>query len=480
VFKKLDVLILRTFIGPFIATFIIMTFVLVMQFFWLWIDDFIGKGIDTFTILKLVMYIAATTLPLALPISILLSSIMTFGNLGESFELVAIKSAGIPLLRFMRPLIVVSLIISGIAFFFNNNVIPVVTLKFEALKTNLVLTKPALDIKEGIFYDKIENFVIKVARKDKDGPGIYDVVIYEKGNPVQDNIITAQSGIMQISENKRFLEFILKNGTRYEEKGFRGVVTNDYIRLGFSEYKKTIDISSFDQLKNPDSLFKNNARMMTVPQLNISIDSMRPVMDSIAKRMSIQTLNFFKFNQYFDSGSIQKTKPYRDEITSIKQIIPDSAYMNSMDGASTKINTAKSTMDLLYNDFFQRNKDYRSYNIEWHRKFALSISCFVLFLIGAPLGSIIRKGGLGTPLVFAIIFFVFFYLINSFGEKFVKEGSLEPYQGMWISTMVLVPIGVFLTYKAMRDSQLFNKEYYFRAIKTLRARVEARRKKNNA
>lgn len=479
-FKKLDVLILRTFIGPFIATLVVMTFVLVMQFFWLWVDDFIGKGIDTFTILKLVMFVAATTLPLALPISILLSSIMTFGNLGESFELVAIKSAGIPLLRFMRPLLITSLIISGIAFFFNNNVIPVATLKFEALKTNLVLTKPALDIKEGIFYDKIEGFVIKVARKDKDGPGIYDVLIYEKNNSsAQDNIITAKSGIMQISKNKRFLEFILKDGTRYEEKGLRVSTTNDYIRLGFSEYKKTIDISSFDQLKNPDSLFKNNARMMTVPQLNISIDSMRPLLDSMGRRMSAQTLANFKFNQYFDSGWIQKSKPYTKEITSLKQIIPDSAFQNSNDGASGKISTAKSTLDNFYNDYFQRNKDFRLYNIEWHRKFALSISCFVLFLIGAPLGSIIRKGGLGTPLVFAIIFFVFFYLINSFGEKFVKEGSLEPIQGMWISTLILVPIGVFLTYKAMRDSQLFNKEYYFRAIKNLRVKLEERRKKKD-
>lgn len=446
-----------------------------MQFFWLWIDDFIGKGIDIGTIMKLVLFIAATTFPLAMPISILLSSIMTFGNLGESFELVAIKSAGIPLLRFMRPLIVTSLLISALAFFFNNNVIPVVTLKMEALKTNLVLTKPALDIKEGIFYDKIDGFVIKVGSKDKDGPGIYDVLIYEKGNPIQDNIIASKSGIMRISDDKRYLEFIMKNGTRYEERGIRSSTNTDYIRLGFSEYKKTIDISNFAQLKNPDSLFKGNARMMTIPQLNVSIDSMQHQRDSIGNRMSSSTFNLFKFNAFMDSGSIQKSKPYTKPITSMKQIIPDTASIASMDAAISKVSSVKSTLDMFYNDYFQRNKEIRSHNIEWHRKFALSIACFVLFMIGAPLGSIIRKGGIGTPLVFAIIFFVLFHLMNTFGEKFVKDGSTSPLSGMWMSTMVLFPVGIFLTYKAMRDSQLFNKEYYFRTIKNLRAKWEAKR-----
>lgn len=466
-FKKLDLLILRAFIGPFLATFFIATFVLVMQFFWLYIDDLIGKGLDMVTIGKLIAYVAATTVPLALPIAILLSSIMTFGNLGESFELVAIRSAGIPLLRFMRPILFVSVVISGIAFVFANNVIPVANLKLNALKYDFTFSKPAFDIKEGIFYDKIDGYVLKIGRKDKDGPGIYNVMIFEKGNVLQDNLITSESGIMQMSSDKRSLEFIMKKGTRYEEKGFRNTLSTEFTRMSFDEYKKVLDLSSFTKLKTNDSIFKDNYKMLSIRQLDRFTDSIKRVKDTVAMRLPREVMNYFKFTKYYDSGWFKQMLPYKGVVKKVDEIVPDSLKDISIDLAISAITGAKGNLDILVSDLNERKKDIRLHDIEWHRKFALSAACLVLFLIGAPLGSIIRKGGIGTPLIFAIIFFVLFHLMNTFGEKFVKEGVVGPFFGMWLATFVLIPIGFFLTYKAMRDSQLFDSEFYYRSFRKI-------------
>jgi lipopolysaccharide export system permease protein len=271
--KKLDKLILKAFIGPFIATFFITLFVLVMQFFWKYIDDLVGKGLDILSILELTSYVTVTAIPLALPLAILISSIMTFGNLGESFELVAIKSAGIPLLRFMRPLLVVAIMIAGVAFTISNYVMPVANLKFTTMLYDIRVAKPAFDIKEGIFYDKLPGFAIKVGQKDDDGNTIRDVIIYENQYSLQDNIIIAEKGVMRISDDKKFLEFDLENGWRYQENGPYNTAQTDYYRLGFKKYKKAFDLSSFDVLKTPDSLFKRSYQMLNIKQLQKATDS---------------------------------------------------------------------------------------------------------------------------------------------------------------------------------------------------------------
>src|SRR5215213_2593795 len=271
--KKLDTLIIKAFIGPFIATFFITLFVLVLQFFWLYIDDIVGKGVDLVTIGKLITYVGATVVPMALPLAILLSSIMAFGNLGESFELVAIKSAGIPLLRFMRPLFVVALLLGGLTFLFNNNVIPVANLKMQTLKFDIISSKPAFDIKEGVFYDKIEGYVIKIGKKEKDDSTIRKVVIYEKNYGLQDNSLIAESGIMKVAPGNK-LEFDLRNGWRYQEKGSRLTTNTEFIRLGFKEYKKILDLSSFQMNRTSDSAFIDNYKMLSVRQLRKTIDSL--------------------------------------------------------------------------------------------------------------------------------------------------------------------------------------------------------------
>jgi len=468
VIKKLDKLIVKAFVGPFIATFLIALFVLVMQFFWLYIDDLVGKGLDVFTILKLIGYVAATAVPLALPLSLLLSSIMTFGNLGESFELVAIKSAGIPLLRFMMPLLAIAIIISGVAFLFANNIIPVANLKLNALKYDIIVTKPALDIQEGVFYDKIEGYVIKVGKKEKDDSTIRNVIIYEKTFGPQDNFIIANSGTMKASPDKRFLEFTLRDGWNYQENGSRFSTNSDFIRFGFKEYKKDFDLTSFQMNRTDDSLFRWDPKMLTVHQLNLSIDSISKLRVSGNMRLKSQIKPTLVFYKYQDSAWNLPDSLKKKRIKTFSDIIPDSLSGLNYERSISAINSVKGFVDLAANDYSSTQDLLRKNRIEWNRKFSLSFACLVLFMIGAPLGSIIRKGGLGSPLVFAVIFFVVFHLLNTFGEKFAKQGLSTAFIGMWLSSFVLVPVGIFLTSKAMRDSQLFNKEFYFRFLKKVK------------
>jgi lipopolysaccharide export system permease protein len=466
--KKLDKLIIKAFIGPFFATFLISLFVLVMQFFWLYIDDLVGKGLDLFTIFKLIGYVAAFNVSMALPLALLLSSIMTFGNLGESFELVAIKSAGIPLTRFMRPLFLVTVGLSGVAFLFANNIIPVINLKLNALKYDIIVTKPAFDIKEGIFYNKIEGFVIKIGKKEKDDSTIRNVVIYEKSYGLQDQMLIAESGIMRVTPDKKYLEFILHNGWRYEEKGARYTVNTDFIRLGFKEYKKVMDLSSFSMSKTEDTLFKYDAKMLSVRQLNQTIDSLSRDEKRFYERTKREVSIYFNFARVADSNWASVKHVPVKKAKSLDSLLTDSMRTVVNERALSQLNNISSSVQQIAADYKSRHDLITRHWIEWNRKFTLSAGCLVLFMIGAPLGSIIRKGGLGMPLIFAIIFFVVFYILNTIGEKMAKEGVTTPGGGMWLSTFVLIPIGVFLTYKAMRDSQLFNKEGYYRAFKRLK------------
>ncbi len=466
--KKLDKLIISAFIGPFIATFFITVFVLVLQFFWLYIDDIVGKGLDMFTIGRFILYVCATLVPLALPLAVLLSSIMTFGNLGETFELVAIKSAGIPLLRFMRPLFICSMVICGVAFLFNNYIIPVAQLKMQTLKFDIIVSKPAFDIKEGVFYDKIDGYIIKIGRKDKDGSSIHDILIYQHNfNLLQDNAIVAQSGKMTISPDKKFLEFNLKNGWNYQEKGPRNSTNTQFIRMGFEEYKKVFDLSSFKLNKTDDSAFKNNYQMLNMRQLGTTIDSLENITGAYRKQTGLMMSTQIPILKYLDSPWKAETSKLAYK-TSFVKTLPDSTTRNVLQTTYSTINNLKSNLDISAISYENDRKNLRMHLMTWHEKITMSIACLVLFMIGAPLGSIIRKGGIGLPLIFAVIFFVIFFLLNNFGRKFVKEDIMQPVSGMWMATCVLVPIGIFLTYKAMADSQLFNREFYYRLLKKLR------------
>ena len=462
--KKLDKLILRSFIGPFIATFFIAFFVLMMQILWKYIDDLVGKGLDLFTVGEFLWYASASLLTLAMPIAILISSIMTFGSLGESFELVAIKSAGISLLRFMRPLAIVSIFLCGVTFLIANYVIPYANLKFITLYNDIYYKKPAFVLKEGIFFTYIPNYAIKIGKKDADGKGIKDVLIYEQTNPLQDNLIVAEKGVMKISEDKNFLEFNLENGVRYQEKGNFMDSSTEYIRLSFKDFKKSFDLSILQKQTTNDSVFRNNFKMLSARQLSKHIDSLSRMDDSLSNRTTSGIYNYLNYLRIPDSTWKKVKKPLANN----NKIFSDSINGILGNRTVTKAIEIRNALQFSAVDFNQRRTDIRLHKIEWHRKYALSLACLVLFFIGAPLGSIIRKGGLGMPLVVAIIFFLIFHLLNMFGEKFVKENLASPFGGMWLSILVLVPVGIFLTYKAMHDSQLFSKEFYNRAFQKIR------------
>ncbi|GAA4319413.1 LptF/LptG family permease [Flaviaesturariibacter amylovorans] len=463
--KKLDKLVIKTFLGPFAATFFITLVVLVLQFFWLWIDDFVGKGLSVGVILEFIMYQGAALVPLALPLAVLLSSLMTFGNLGETYELVAVKSSGISLLRFMRPLIFLVTAICGIAFYFANAVIPVAVLKSRTLLSDIVWAKPAFDLKEGVFYDKIQGVAMKVGRKERDSL-IYDIIIYEQGGNTQDRFIVASDGIMRSSPDKKYLEFHLRNGWRYEERGSMGAPATEFIRLGFKQYTKSIDLSAFEFKRTEDSTNKGNFRVMSMGQLQKAIDTMKLKDQQIGKRVRAEVLAPANISQYLDSnwskyGGAPDSTAFRSRITDADRPMIEQRLVN-------RLTSLRSSMDALIKNVEEDRKEQRRYAIEWHRKLSLSLACLVLFMIGAPLGAIIRKGGLGNSLIASIAFFMLFYFIANTGEKFAKEGEWSVFAGMWLATFVLTPIGLFLTYKAVRDSTLFNREYYHRLFRRLR------------
>jgi lipopolysaccharide export system permease protein len=397
---------------------------------------------------------------LAMPIAILISSIMTFGNLGESFELVAIKSAGISLLRFMRPLMMLTILLCGITFIFANYVIPYANLKFITLYSDIYVKKPAFDLKEGVFYTHIPNYAIKVGKKEADGKTIKNIVIFEQSNSLQDNCIVAQSGVMQLSPDQQYLEFNLENGFRYQEKGNYNEAETEFTRIGFTSFKKLFDLSVLQKQQTNDSLFRTNFKMLSAGKLLHNIDSLQKLMVFQNQRMNIDFKRVMRYVNLSDSFiSANKTG-----LTKIKytELIPDSMKYRVKQSALNKVSELKNIVQQKKLDDESRERDLRYHKMEWHRKFSISLACLVLFFIGAPLGAIIRKGGLGMPLVVAIVFFLIFHLLNMFGDKFSKEGILEPAVGMWLAIISLTPVGIFLTYKAMNDSALFNKEFYVR------------------
>ena len=468
-FKKLDKLVIKAFIGPFIAVFFITLLVLLLQFFWLWIDDFVGKGLSLRIIGKFVWYHSAVLVPLALPIAVLLSSLMTFGNLGESLELVAIKSSGISLLRFMRPLFIVSLFICGIAFLFSNYMIPVAELKSKTLLADIVWSKPAFDIREGVFYDKIEGFSIKIGKKESDSV-VHNVIIYEKGSSnLQDNFIIADHGIMRVTPNKRFLEFNLKDGWRYQEKGDRFSKNTEFIRIGFKEYTRQFDLRNLGfEERTPDSVNRSNHRMQSMRQLSKSIDSIQKDIDQYSQKVKRDVFSVFSFAKYFDSND-KKPAIAKPAVKKFDELIPDTNLFAVNQKAGSLVASVILNSEIASTEYKTKQRDLRAHKIEWHKKITLSLACLVLFLIGAPLGSIIRKGGLGTPLVIAIFLFMFFFFFNTSGEKYAKENVMTPFGGMWMATFCLLPVGIFLTYKAMHDSNLMNREFYFRSWRKIRS-----------
>lgn len=440
-----------------------------MQFFWLYMDELLGKGLGAWMIIQLLFYMSTTLVPLALPLGIVLASIMTFGNLGESFELVAIKSAGISLLRFMRPLFFFILLISGLAFIFSNNVIPFANLKALSLLYDLRNSKPAFNIKAGQFNSDIDNYSIRVGEKDKDGRTIRNVIIYDHTTGTgNDKVTIAKEGEMLSSADKQFMIFRLKDGWRYEEYNNKdGSENNEQVRMNFKQWDKVFDLSSFKIQRTNQDLFKNAYQMMNVSQLGEEIDSLerykKKVPDKIFNYISPYVSVVAKDTVNDLTAMVAKVSaPPLVYDSSFISTVPDSLRTRVLQLASSQSRSSKNLVEVTVTDLAMRQINFATYKIEWHRKFTLSFACILLFLIGAPLGAIIRKGGLGMPLVVAIAFFVVFHIMSITGEKLARTEAVESWIGMWMATGMLLPIAFFLIRQARNDSQIFSKEWYVR------------------
>ncbi|HVB02755.1 MAG TPA: LptF/LptG family permease [Chitinophagaceae bacterium] len=469
--KKLDKLLIRTFIGPFVVTFFVTQFVLIMQFLWKYIDDLVGKGLDLITVSHLLFYMSATMVPLALPLAILLSSIMTFGNLGESFELIALKSSGISLLRFMRPLLLLSGLICILAFLFSNYAIPWANLQAESLLYDIVNLKHGFNIREGVFFNELDGYSIRVGRKDPDGRHIYDVIIYDSTQPNDLKFIAAKSGVMEQSANKKLVYFQLRNGWQYEERGNGASLNNEFIRAHFSSFRKVFDLSSLALTRTPIVLFKDSYRMLDEQQLTTAVDSIKKQSAALTQIIHSYVTSKYAFSAWKDSGWLRGPVPALN-VSHFIDLVPMAQRQYVMDNVDINVRESLGNIVNTVLSFNENQKQIRKNQIEEQRKLTLSVACMVLFLIGAPLGSIIRRGGLGTPLVFAVVFFVIFNVVSTIGERLADKDVLTAFGGMWLSTFVLIPIACFLVYQALNDSQLFNKEFYYRLFHSIRTRLQ--------
>jgi len=417
----------------------------------------VGKGLEWYIIAELLFYATANLVPMALPLAILLSSIMTFGNLGEHYELAALKSSGLSLWRIMFPLIIVIFLTSGLAFYFSNNVWPVANLKFASLLYDIRHKKPALDIVEGVFYKGIEGYVIRVGGKEPDGQTLHDIIIYDhtknRGNRT---VVRAADGKMEMSEDERTLIITLYNGHNYEEQEAK-----DYplFRSSFDENIIRFDLSAFTLERSNEDIFKDNYQMLNIWQLALGHDSVkmrsdkrweeyRKVMD--ARVFSVPDVN----------DSVHKFRVDTARFMHFPDSFNESQQFAVLEAASNITRSAKVYASSLNTEFKSHRSRMDRFNIEWHRKFTLSIACILLFFIGAPLGAIIRKGGLGMPVVVSVFFFILFHISSITGEKLIKQATLEPLAGMWMASAILLPIGMFLTYKATTDSALFDYDTY--------------------
>lgn len=433
-----------------------------MQFLWKYIDELVGKGLEWYLVAELLFYASANLVPMALPLAILLASIMTFGSFGEHYELVAMKSSGMGLLRIMYPLLLVTIFTSFCAFLFTNFVWPKANLEFASLLYDIRHKKPAFDITEGVYYDGLDGYVIRIEHKDEDGKGLNDILIYDhtkkEGNI---HVIRAEKGRMEMSEDERYLVFTLENGTSYEEIQES---TKPHMKSEFNKEILRFDLSGFQMERSDKDIFKDNYQMLNLVQLENAVDTYNL---AIVKRDVEygKLINRKTLPEDLDSAQIAKARTTDSTKTAAYTNIFKDHKVALIETAISQLRSNKTYVTSRANVRKSNVKSINRHLIEWHRKFTLSFACVILFFIGAPLGAIIRKGGLGMPVVISVLFFLVYHITSITSEKMVKQGELEPFKGMWMASIILLPIGLFLTYKASTDSSLFDLETYSKSIR---------------
>ncbi len=477
--KRLYSFILQSFVPVFAMTFGICLFIVLMQFLWKYVEDLVGKGLDNLVLAELFFYAGLSLIPLALPLSILLASLMTFGNMGERFELTAIKASGVSLLKAMRPLIILIVFISIGAFFFQNEAMPRINVKFRTLLISVKQKSPELDIPEGSFYNGIDGYSIYVKKKNPDIGMLYGVMIYDTSKGFNDmSIFICDSAKMRMSETKDFLRLSLYSGQRFSSDKETNVNNNTPV---YSDNSKNTPYSR-ENFKIKDIIIRFDANFkrieesslegsqisMNLRELNHAIDSLKYTLDSLNR----DDRNFIK-RLYLNPQVVDTSNVYNEN--NIKPINLDSLLntfsrtelISIYERARSKGESGASTFQYQSWSKTTMQSKIRYYQVESHRKFTLSFACIIFFFIGAPLGAIIRKGGLGMPVIISVILFIIYYIFDNVGVKMARDGVWEIWQGMWLSSFILFPLGVFLTYKSMNDSALFNTEAYGKFVRKI-------------
>lgn len=467
-----------------ILTFFIVMFILLMHFLWMRIDDIIGKGLSLGIILELLMYASATFIPMALPLATLLASIMTMGNLGEYNELLALKAAGVSLPRILKPLIVLMVVICTGSFFIINNLTPFAWQQMVTLLNDFRNTKHEMKLKDGIFFNGFDNMSIRVDHQDTKTNKLTNVLIYNNKDRDKMQTIVADSGYLKMSDDRKYIIVTLFNGQMYEQnRNWEWYTKNVLTHHIFDHQISYIPTDGFAFNRGDVDLFKNKSETKNMTELSHDIDSLRYAQDSVMSKFTSTLMKNYVFKRYsrvesLDSIPAQVTGYMMDRLDTMNVINRNFVF----DAAKQ---TAIQARDYLkYEIEFVRYPSMQLYRAQenFQKKVALPFSIMIFFLIGAPLGAIIRKGGLGMPIVISVSFFIFYYIISITGENFVRDGALPAYIGMWLSSLVLFPIAIFLTYKSANDSALLNSEQYilkFNKFKAFLAKLIKRNDKNS-
>lgn len=469
--KRLDIFLLKSFGSLFLGTFFICLFIFMLQFLWRHVDELVGKGLELTVLAQFFYYSALTLVPASLPLAILLAALITFGNFGERYELLAMKAAGISLLKIMRPLIVFVFMLSCVSFLFQNVIGPEVQAKLYTLIYSLRQKSPELDIPEGVFYDEIDGYNLYVKKKDRKTGMLYNVTIYDLANGFENaRVISADSGRLEMTADKKHLYLRLYSGHLFENLRSQNTSTKNvpYRRESFREKHSLIDFNSEFSLMDV-SFMSNQSGSKNMQMLQSSIDSMTVLNDSIGRRYYTDA----KSGAFQTTMGLTREDTLKIETEKIGHYNIDSLFNRSTLSQKQKIvATAANRTENQRSDWNFKSltlgandQNIRRHRTEWHQKITMSLSCLFFFFIGAPLGAIIRKGGLGMPVVVSVLIFIVYYVINNMGYKMARDGKWIMFMGMWLSSFVLAPLGAFLTYKSNNDSVVLNADAYINWFK---------------
>ena len=471
--KKLDIFILKSFSLLFVGTFFICLFIFEMQFLWRYVDDLVGKGLTVDVLAQFFFYASLTLVPASLPLAVLLASLITFGNFGERFELIAMKAAGISLMQIMRPLIVMVALVCGLSFFFQNVIGPKAQTKLWTLLISMRQKSPELDIPEKVFYDQIDGYNLYVGKKDRNTGMLYNVMIYNFANGFDNaQIIRADSGRLEMTEDKQHLYLHLYDGEQFENLQSQNMKQQNvpYRRESFSVKHALIEFNAnFNMIDEGFMTSQSNSKDMAM--LQASIDSMSVVVDSMGTanyNNNVKTAyRIHQESRAEDSLKVREANVLAYDVDSLVNAMSPTDRQRQLNSMLNSANSQLSDWNMRTLNISQTSYSIRKHRTAWHEKITLSLACLVFFFIGAPLGGIIRKGGLGMPVVISVLIFIFYYIVNNTGYKLARDGNWLAWEGMWLSTIVLAPMGAYLTYKSNNDSVALNMDTYKEMFKRL-------------